>query len=39
MIAEYDLNDIYNADETTLYWKLEPNKSLANGPIVGTKET
>ena len=38
MIAEYDLNDIYNADETTLYWKLEPNKSLANGPIVGTKK-
>jgi len=38
MIAEYDLNDIYNADETTLYWKLEPNKYLANGPIVGTKK-
>ncbi|CAH1770181.1 634_t:CDS:2, partial [Entrophospora sp. SA101] len=30
LIAEYDLNDVYNADETALYWKLEPNKTLSS---------
>ncbi|CAJ0843936.1 1063_t:CDS:2 [Entrophospora sp. SA101] len=38
LIAEYDLNDVYNADETALYWKLEPNKTLSSGPITGTKK-
>ncbi|CAJ0627132.1 3388_t:CDS:2 [Entrophospora sp. SA101] len=33
LIAQYDLNDVYNADETALYWKLEPSKSLSSGPI------
>ena len=28
---------MYNADETGLYWKLEPHKSLATGPITGLK--
>jgi hypothetical protein len=38
LIAQYDLNDVYNADETALYWKLEPNKTLSRGPITGTKK-
>ncbi|CAG8631824.1 4178_t:CDS:2, partial [Acaulospora morrowiae] len=38
LIAQYDLNDVYNADETGLYWKLEPNKSLSSGPLIGTKK-
>jgi DDE superfamily endonuclease len=38
LIAQYELDDVYNADETALYWKLEPNKSLACGPITGTKK-
>jgi hypothetical protein len=38
LIAQYDLNDVYNADETALYWKLEPSKSLSGGPITGTKK-
>ena len=32
------MNDVYNADETALYWKLEPNKTLSSGPITGTKK-
>lgn len=38
LISQYELDDVYNADETGLYWKLEPNKSLATGPITGTKK-
>ena len=37
-ILQYDLEDVYNADETGLYWKLEPHKSLASGPISGLKK-
>jgi hypothetical protein len=38
LISQYNLNDVYNADETGLYWKLEPSKSLSNGPLIGTKK-
>lgn len=29
LIAEYSINDIYNADETALFYKCLPNKTLA----------
>lgn len=32
------MEDVYNADETGLYWKLEPHKSLASGPLTGLKK-
>ena len=38
VISQYDLEDVYNSDETGLYWKLEPHKSLASGPISGQKK-
>ena len=38
LIAKYDLEDVYNADETGLYWKLEPNKFLARNFVIGTKK-
>ena len=38
VISQYDLEDVYNADKTGLYWKLEPHKSLASGPISGLKK-
>ncbi|CAJ0847226.1 8226_t:CDS:2, partial [Entrophospora sp. SA101] len=38
LAAEYDLNDVYNADKTALYWKLEPNKTFSSEPITGTKK-
>ena len=38
LISQYSLEDVYNADETALYWKLEPRKSLARGPVTGVKK-
>jgi len=38
LISQYNLEDVYNADETALYWKLEPSKSLARGPVSGVKK-
>ncbi|CAB4476272.1 unnamed protein product [Rhizophagus irregularis] len=33
IIKDYDLNDVFNCDETGLYWDLEPSKTLARGII------
>ena len=30
LTSKFNWNDIYNADETTLFYKLEPNKTLAS---------
>src|SRR6185369_13515374 len=38
LISQYSLEDVYNADETALYWKLEPRKSLARGPVTEVKK-
>ena len=38
LILQYNLENVYNADETALYWKLEPSKSLACGPVSGVKK-
>ncbi|CAB4409729.1 unnamed protein product [Rhizophagus irregularis] len=38
-LSEYDLQDIYNCDETALFWQLEPSKTFAQGPVVGTKKS
>ena len=38
VLARWDLENIYNCDETALYWKLEPSKTLARHPIAGTKK-
>ncbi|EXX50728.1 Pdc2p [Rhizophagus irregularis DAOM 197198w] len=37
IIKDYDLNDVFNCDETGLYWDLEPSKTLAQGPLSGKK--
>jgi hypothetical protein len=34
----YDLRDIYNMDETGLYWKLMPDKTLATEQLSGLKK-
>ncbi|EXX77942.1 hypothetical protein RirG_019310 [Rhizophagus irregularis DAOM 197198w] len=39
IIKDYDLNDIFNCDETELYWNLEPSKTLAQGLLSGTKKS
>jgi hypothetical protein len=37
-LSGYQLRDIYNMDETGLFFRLEPNKTLATGPVSGTKK-
>ncbi|EXX53862.1 hypothetical protein RirG_239940 [Rhizophagus irregularis DAOM 197198w] len=39
IIKDYDLNDVFNCDETGLYWDLEPSKTLAQGPLSGKKKS
>ena len=39
LTSKYDLNDIYNFDETALYYRMPPNKTLANVSVSGTKES
>jgi len=35
--ALYHLSDIYNMDETGLYWKLVPDRSLSTEQLSGLK--
>ncbi|CAG8790816.1 12002_t:CDS:2, partial [Cetraspora pellucida] len=34
----YTLENIWNADETSLYWKMCPSKTLAQEPVSGYKK-
>jgi hypothetical protein len=36
-IKKYSLDDVFNFDETALFFKLQPNKTLSNGSVSGTK--
>ena len=31
ILKDYLPNDIFNVDETGLYWKIEPNRTLSTG--------
>lgn len=37
--SQYQLSDIFNADETGLFWKLEPSRVLSTGPVAGGKKS
>ena len=37
VLQEYDPDDIFNCDETALFWKLEPSYTLAHNPVSGKK--
>ena len=37
LLSRYDKEDIYNADETGLFFRIEPNQTLSTGPIAGRK--
>jgi hypothetical protein len=37
--SQYQLSDIFNADETGLFWKLEPSRVLSTGPVAGRKKS
>jgi hypothetical protein len=39
LICRYDLENIYNFDETALFYRLPPNKTLASCSTSGTKES
>jgi DNA-binding XRE family transcriptional regulator len=39
ILKNYDPSDIYNCDETALFWQLEPSKTLAHGETSGTKQS
>jgi hypothetical protein len=36
--VQYQLSDIFNADETGLFWKMEPSRVLSTGPVSGRKK-
>ena len=38
-LANYDPNDIYNIDETGLFYKLKPSATLATGGVKGEKRS
>jgi hypothetical protein len=38
LLKNYSPDDIYNCDETGLYWKMEPSKTLSSHPTSGTKK-
>src|SRR4051795_9444457 len=37
ILAEYELKDIWNCDETALFWRLEPCKTIAHSSVLGKK--
>ena len=37
LLAKYDKEDIYNADETGLFFRIESNQILSTGTIAGRK--
>ena len=39
LLKDYQLKDIYNMDETGLFFRLEPNKTLASKTVKGTKKS
>ena len=38
ILKEYQLNDIFNCDETGLFWKMEPTRGLSTAPLSGTRQ-
>ncbi|CAG8509777.1 15664_t:CDS:2 [Dentiscutata erythropus] len=38
IIKKYKPEDIYNTDKTALYLRMEPDKTLADGPVAGKKK-
>lgn len=37
ILQEYELRDIWNCDETALFWRLLPCKTIAHSPVIGKK--
>jgi len=39
VLQGYELKDIWNYDETALFWRLEPCKTIAHTPVLGKKRS
>ena len=39
VLKNYAPDDIFNCDETGLFWKMRPNRTISNGPVAGTKQS
>ncbi|GES73564.1 CENP-B homolog protein 2-like [Rhizophagus clarus] len=39
LIHGYSLDDVFNCDETGLYWKIEPKRTISNKPVSGRKQS
>ena len=39
VLQGYELKDIWNCDETALFWHLEPCKTIAHTPVLGKKHS
>ena len=37
-LRDYDPKDIFNCDETGLFWKMKLSHTISNGPVVRTKQ-
>ena len=38
ILKDYVPKDIFNYDETGLFWKMKPSHTISNGPVSGTKQ-
>lgn len=38
-LRDYDPKDIFNCDETGLFWKMKPSRTLSNGSVAGSKQS
>jgi len=38
-LKDYDPENIFNCDETGLFWKMKPSRTISNGPVSGTKQS
>src|SRR5215212_5697777 len=38
-LLDYDPENIFNCDETGLFWKMKPTHTISNGPVAETKQS
>ncbi|CAG8634899.1 11413_t:CDS:1, partial [Dentiscutata heterogama] len=38
LIARYQPEHVFNADETSLFYRMESNQTLSSGPVSGKKK-
>ena len=37
-LKNYDPENIFNCDKTSLFWKMKLSRTISNGPVSGTKQ-